>query len=313
MTERKKVDVSAAVITRPDGSFLLGQRAPGTFYPGFWEFPGGKVEAGETALGALLRELKEELGILATDVRPWITREHSYEHADVRLHFFEVAAWQGELADHVHSALSWQRADNLTVAPVLPANGPVLKALRLPRVMGITDAARLGLHEQIAALGRAAANGLRLVQVRDTSLPAMAREQLVRAAVECVRPLGGLVLVNGDGALARRCGADGVHLSAAAAAGLSARPDFPWVGAAAHKREELEQAAMLGLDYALFGPVNATPTHPDQPGIGWECFGAAIGGLPMPVLALGGVGPQDLDQARQAGARGIAAIRSTWG
>ena len=76
---RKIVDVAAAVITRPDGSFLLGQRAPGTFYAGHWEFPGGKVEPGETPREALIRELHEELGLNVDAAWPWIMREHEYE------------------------------------------------------------------------------------------------------------------------------------------------------------------------------------------------------------------------------------------
>ena len=103
---KKIVHVAAAVITRPDGSFLLGQRAPDTFYPGYWEFPGGKVEAGETPRDALIRELDEELGMQVETAYPWITREHVYEHAHVSLHFFEVSAWRGEIHDRVHSALS---------------------------------------------------------------------------------------------------------------------------------------------------------------------------------------------------------------
>ena len=89
---KKIVHVAAAVITRPDGSFLLGQRAPDTFYPGYWEFPGGKVEPGETPRDALVRELDEELGMQVDTAYPWITREHVYEHAHVSLHFFKVSA-----------------------------------------------------------------------------------------------------------------------------------------------------------------------------------------------------------------------------
>ena len=110
----KLTEVAAAVIERraADGAmeFLLGQRAPGTFYPGYWEFPGGKVEPGETPHAALVRELSEELGIGVTRADPWLRREHVYEHAHVRLNFFRVREWRGELHDHVHSALAWQFA-----------------------------------------------------------------------------------------------------------------------------------------------------------------------------------------------------------
>ena len=259
---RKIVHVAAAVITRPDGEFLLGQRAPGTFYPGYWEFPGGKVEPGETPRQALVRELSEELGMEVETAWPWIVREHIYEHAHVSLHFFEVPAWRGEISDKVHSALAWQRADGLSVAPVLPANGPILKALRLPRIMGITHAGDIGIPAQLAQLETALAGGLRLVQIREPQLPADQLESFARAVVERTRARGAIALVNDNDDLARKVGADGVHLPSRRLGGLRSRPDFEWVGAACHTRAELEQVAALELDYAVLGAIRPTPTHP---------------------------------------------------
>ena len=206
---RKLVDVSAGVLLRPDGCYLLGQRAQDTVYAGYWEFPGGKVEPGETPAQALCRELDEELGIRVTHLRPWLRREHVYEHAHVRLHFFEIAAWEGELDDRVHSALAWVQPDGPTRAPMLPANGPILKALRLPRMMGITHASALGVDAQLAALDRALAHGLRLVQVREAGLDSTARECLAREVQARMRAHRGLMLINGDLDLARRLRADG--------------------------------------------------------------------------------------------------------
>ena len=92
----KITEVAAAVIERPDeGLFLLAQRPEGKPYPGYWEFPGGKIEAGETVAGALARELKEELGIEVHSSTPWITRVYVYTHATVRLHFRRVMRWRG--------------------------------------------------------------------------------------------------------------------------------------------------------------------------------------------------------------------------
>jgi len=309
---RKRVEVAAGVILRPDGRFLLGQRAPDTFYPGYWEFPGGKVEAGETPEGALIRELDEELGIRVKTIRPWVTREHLYEHAYVRLHFFEVGDWDGEVNDHVHSALSWERVDQPGVGPMLPANGPILKALRLPRRMGITHASEIGVAAQLAQLEAALAAGLRLIQVReqrmaDAELAAFAREVVARS-----RDYGGLVVINGDGELAGRIGADGVHLSAAQLQCATERPRFEWVGASCHRRDELERAAALELDYALLGAVRPTLTHPGRPSLGWPAFAAMVRELPLPVLALGGLVEADMEPARDAGAHGIAAIRGAW-
>lgn len=309
---KKRVEVVAAVITRTDGSVLLGQRAAGTFYPGYWEFPGGKVEAGEDARTALIRELEEELGITAHTCWPWIVREHDYEHARVRLNFFEVPEWSGEINDHVHSALEWQQPAQFTVSPMLPANGPILKALRLPREMGITDAAQRGTEAQLVALDAALARGLKLVQIRDTTLDAGPRERLAHGIVQRCHAAGALALVNGDGDLARRTGAHGLHLPARQLMACATRPDFEWVGASCHTRAELEHAARLGLDYAVLGHVLPTPSHPDTPSLGWDGFSEMIRRLPMPVFAIGGLSPEHMREARSAGAHGIAAIRGSW-
>ncbi len=311
-TEVKVVEVAAAVILRPDGSFLLGQRAADTFYPGYWEFPGGKVEPGETPRDALVRELHEELEIEVQSATPWIVREHVYEHAHVRLHFFRVTAWTGELRDHVHAALEWQRPGATTVAPMLPANAPVLAALELPDAYGVTHAWQTGAEAQLAQLDSALARGLRLVQLREGLLPEMQRESFAAAAVARCRQHGARVLVNGDAQLARAIGADGLHLPARQLMALDRRPPFPLVAASCHDRHELERAARLGLDFAVLGPVRATTTHPGQAGIGWTGFEDRVRGLSLPVYAIGGLGPDDLAAALRAGAQGIAAIRAAW-
>jgi 8-oxo-dGTP diphosphatase len=312
----KLTEVAAAVIERraADGitEFLLGQRAPGTFYPGYWEFPGGKVEPGETPHDALVRELQEELGIEVTRADPWLRRQHVYEHAHVRLNFFRVRQWHGQLQDHVHSALAWQRAGGLTVSPMLPANAPVLAALALPEFYAITHAGEIGVDAQLQLLSDALEDGLRLVQLREPKLDAASRAAFANTAVALCHRYGARVLVNGDATLAEAAGADGVHLPAAQLVHLSRRPELPLVAASCHSVQELEQAARLGCDFAAFGPVRATASHPGAAGIGWDVFAAAVGVPPLPVFGLGGLSRIDLDRARQAGAHGIAAIRAAW-
>lgn len=308
----KLTQVAAAVIQRPDGSFLLGQRAPDTFYAGYWEFPGGKVEIGETPRDALLRELGEELGIEVRKAYPWLVREHRYEHAHVRLHFFRVVEWAGELRDHVHSALSWQRIGALDVAPMLPANARVLSALALPDFYAITDAARIGVDAQLVLLREALAGGLKLVQVREPDLSSAQRHGFARAVVSLCRQYGARVLINGDPMLARDVGADGVHLPAQQLASLTARPDFALVAASCHDRAELERAAAMELDFVVLGAVQETASHAGQPALGWAQFGSLIASYGLPVYALGGIRRSDLEIAWQAGAHGIAAIRAAW-
>jgi len=308
----KITDVAAAVLLRNDGSFLLGQRGPGSFYPGYWEFPGGKVEAGETPRAAIVRELHEELGIEVVTATPWIVREHVYEHAHVRLHFFRVTQWHGELRDHVHSALAWQQPHAPAAEPMLPANGPLFAALKLPPLYGITHAWQIGIAAQLAALDVALERGLGLVQLRENTLPEMQRESFAAAAVARCQRHGARALLNGDAQLARAIGADGLHLPASQLMALSQRPPFPLVGASCHERRELEHAARLGLDFAVLGPLRPTATHPGAAGIGWEGFAQLIEGLPLPVYAIGGLSPGDMPDALNAGAQGIAAIRAAW-
>ena len=118
------VEVAAAVIQRPDGTFLLAQRPQGKVYAGYWEFPGGKVEPGEPAARALARELHEELGIEVERAYPWITRVFTYAHATVRLNFFRVTRWQGEPRPREDQTIAWQTPGARMVSPMLPANAP---------------------------------------------------------------------------------------------------------------------------------------------------------------------------------------------
>jgi len=308
----KVVDVAAAVIERPDGSFLLAQRPPGKAYAGYWEFPGGKVEPGEPVAEALKRELHEELGIVIEQAYPWITRVYSYPHATVRLHFHRVPKWQGEPHPHEQQGLAWQRCGALSVSPMLPANAPVLKALSLPIVYAITHAWETGVERALAQLDDALAGGLRLVQIREAKLERLAREGFTAEATRRVCALGGIVLVNGDEELAGHAGAHGLHLTAQALMAAKRRPQIEWCGASCHDAAELAQAEKLGVDFAVLGPVMEKSGQPNHPGMGLQRFGALAGGRSLPVFALGGMQLADLHSARARGAHGVAMIRGAW-
>ena len=305
-------EVVAAVLTQPDGRVLLAQRPPGKVYAGYWEFPGGKVEPGETLQAALARELHEELGIVISPACRWITRVFDYPHAAVRLNFFRVFAWQGEPHPHEGQIFSWQQPDAVEVTPLLPANFPVLKALSLPPLLGISHAESLGIDTFLARLDIALHNGLRLIQLRDKTLPQDARLQLARETVRRARPHGARVLVNGSLQLARAAEADGVHLDSTAAAQLTARPDCEWVGVSCHDATELAHAAAIGADYALLSPVLPTLTHPGAATLGWERFSECAAASPIPVYGLGGLERGDAALAQSHGAHGVALLRGAW-
>ena len=123
--ERVIVDVAVGVLIRADGDFLLTSRPPGKVYDGYWEFPGGKLEDGETVEQALHRELIEEIGLAISAPQRWKTELVDYPHALVRLHFCKVFDWSGELHMHEGQSFAWQHLP-LTVSPVLPGTVPVL-------------------------------------------------------------------------------------------------------------------------------------------------------------------------------------------
>lgn len=305
-------EVVAAVLTRPDGRVLLAQRPPGKAYAGYWEFPGGKVEPGESLEVALARELHEELGIVVTHTCRWITRVFEYPHATVRLNFFRAFEWQGVPHPHEGQVFSWQQPDAVEVAPLLPANFPILKALSLPPLLGISHAESLGVDSFLARLDVALHAGLRLIQLRDKSLPDEARLQLARETVRRARPFAARVLVNGSLELARAAGADGVHLDSTAAAKLAARPDCEWVGVSCHDAAELAHAAALEADFALLSPVLPTRSHPGAATLGWDRFAALAAASPIPVYGLGGLERNDIAAAQSHGAHGVALLRGAW-
>jgi 8-oxo-dGTP diphosphatase len=309
---RRPVDVAVGVLIDAEGRFLLTSRPAGKVYAGYWEFPGGKVEPGEAPLHALVRELHEELGIDVTAAYPWLIREFDYEHADVRLHFFRVRAWRGELHGREGQAFAWQRIDAIGVSPLLPANGPILSALGLPETYGITGFAA---NEQKIALERiehALHRGLRLIQARGKDWPAAAFARYVQEIVLRAHACGARVLVNADIALSQHCGADGVHLTAQQLRELGKRPDCRLVGASCHSADELRRAEALGADFAVLGPVLPTPTHPEALVLGWAGFRRHAAEARIPVFALGGLRETDRGDALDSGAHGLAMIRGAW-
>ena len=129
---RKLVEVAVGVLLRDDGEFLLTSRPADKVYQSYWEFPGGKLEQGESVEQALRRELHEELGITLGAVQAWKSATVDYPHALVHLNFCKVFEWSGELQMREQQAFSWQRLP-VTVAPVLPGTLPVLDWLAQER------------------------------------------------------------------------------------------------------------------------------------------------------------------------------------
>ena len=310
---RAWTEVVAAVLFKPDGSYLLAQRPAGKAYAGYWEFPGGKVEPGESLEQAIRREIREELDIEVISAHPWLTRTHVYEHASVRLHFMRVREWRGTPQGLDGQQFSFQVPGHETVAPMLPANGPILKAVALPQVYGVTQAHALGVENFMIRLETALTNGLRLVQVREKEMASDQLREFARTVVARCHVHSARVLINGDAALAQEVKADGVHLTATQLMQTQCRPEINLVGASVHTSAELGHATKLGCDFAVLGAVLPTPTHPEASGIGWGEFEKIARDAAIPVFAIGGLLAPDLyPDALQHGAHGIAILRGAW-
>ncbi len=314
----KQIHVVAGVIRDARGRVLLARRTQGRDLAGLWEFPGGKVEPGETPEAALARELKEELGIDASAGEAVIRVPQQYPDKRLLLDVRHVQ-FRGTPKGLDGQALVWSPPAKLASYPMPPADRPVVAALRQPdRYLvtpepGTDDAAWLeSLHAALAA-------GLRRVQLRAPGLQSSRWTGLAEAAAARCREAGAEVLLNGDAGLAARLGV-GLHLRAAQLAEpgsreavASARERGQPVGASCHDLDELRQAQALGCDFAVLGPVQATATHPGVAGIGWEAFARAREQVSLPIYAIGGLLPADIATARDHGGQGIAAIRGLWG
>jgi 8-oxo-dGTP diphosphatase len=328
----KITDVAVAVFIKPDGTFLLSSRPEGKPYPGYWEFPGGKVEAGESVRDALVRELIEELNVVVTHATPWFTFMMHYTHATVRLHCWRVHAWHGHMNGNMRGMegqeFAWVTLNAMTVSPTLPGCVPIFKALALPYVYAITNASEMGVElylQHLRALwSKNASNGRpalgfvnevvpQMVQVREKNMSRAActsfAKSVIALARECEYSREVKVLINSDIALAHEVGTDGVHLTSAQLLTLKERPDFALVGASAHTREEIERACELKCDFVVLGAVQTTRTHPDQAPMGWTRFAELTEAVPLPCYALGGLAMADLKMAIEHGAHGVAMQR----
>lgn len=344
------LEVVAGILRDARGQVLLARRPPGRPLAGLWEFPGGKLQAGESPHAALARELREELDLRVAASEPLLTCRHVLPGGPVlRLHALLVTAWEGTPHALEGQELAWLPVPALDDRPMPAPDWPIAAALRLPPRYAITPEPGDDPVAFTHRLERLLARGAQLVQLRCHSLPEADYARLAEAAARTAQRHGTDLLLNDHPALAARLGV-GLHLPSARLrawalgegdpgdgrgawlprggdgripAGATPDPAMTtpprrrrqargWLAASRHDAEELALAARVGCDFVTVAPVQATASHPQATPLGWEGLRALAALSGLPVYALGGLGGDDLARARACGAFGLAAIRAFW-
>lgn len=310
---KKTVHVAVGVIWR-DGRLLIARRPDSAHQGGLLEFPGGKVEPGESVQQALARELLEETAVTVSpqSLEPLIGIRHDYGDKQVFLDVWQTHESAGEPHGVEGQPVFWLEPEALQADDFPAANRPIIGAIRLPRQLAITgtDATpETFVDRLVAAYDR---HRPPMVLLRLPSLSPQAYTDIARQCLDQVPSLSLLVHDRPD--LVAEASFAGVHLSWQRAAALSERsvPADRWLGVSCHNREELAHAATIGADYVTLGPVLPTQSHPGAEGMGWAQFAELAAGATVPVYALGGVTPDQRGTAVNAGGQGVAGISWWW-
>lgn len=309
----EQLQVVAAVI-RQNGRILLAKRAQHKHQGGLWEFPGGKIEAGETPFAALKRELKEELAIEVTKAGPLFQTNHQYPEYAVHLAIWEVTAFTGEAIGAEGQDICWVQPKHLLRYEFPAANKAIVTAARLSNRYLITPD-NIERDEILAGIKIALNEGIKLVCLRAPQFFDTAYRDI---AVDAVGLCAGRadLLVKGAFEWLGDFPSAGWHVTAAQLKQLADKgrplPASRWLAASCHNEQELVLARQFGVDFVTLSPVQHTASHPEAEPLGWDKAKQLIANFDRPVYLLGGLSGQDVPHARQVGAQGVAAIRGLW-
>ena len=308
------IEVAAGALQDAAGRVLLACRPEGVHQGGLWEFPGGKVEPGESVRQALARELEEELGIDIKACRPLIRVRHRYADRHVVLDTWLVSAWRGEPRGREGQPLQWTVPQEIDPASMPAADQPILKALSLPSRYVITPPQVENPSTFLGQLESTLDLGAKLVQFRVFGLEMPRWRQLVREADRACREAGATLLLNASLQETLALGVQGLHLNRQWLMRMNSLEEARGllVGASCHDDRELRKAQALGVDFAVLSPVLPTASHPEARPLGWEGFTSLVQDANLPVYALGGMQPGMVERAWHHGAQGIAGISGLW-
>lgn len=310
----KLVHVAVGVILGGDGRVLIAKRPSNVHQGGLWEFPGGKVEQGETLFDALSRELREELAIQVIATEPLIKIHHDYGDKIVLLDVHKVTEFSGDAKGNEGQPIEWVTPNRLAEYEFPAANLPILNAITLPSRMLITGEFS-SEEEFFTRLERALDFGHSLIQLRLSEQNQLS-ELAVHAYERCQNKSAQL-LVNTNPDIFNNQFAKyqmGLYLNSKNLMQCESRPISKnlLLGASCHNHSEIMHAQKIGVDFICVSPILPTQSHPGQLGMGWERFQHLLESAIVPAYALGGMKEPHLSIARDRGAQGIAAISEWW-
>lgn len=325
--------VAVAAIVNHNNEVLVSKRRQNVDQGGLWEFPGGKVEPGETIGQALHREIAEELALIIHSPRPLITLQHDYPDKTVHLSVYRVDSFSYKAGIDSTATigaegqrLKWQPVHTLNSSDFPAADKTIITALQLPPLYLISGKF-ISLNDFNIRLSTAINQGIKLLQLRlkiqwIKHNRDLAAEIIKSASALCVKEKVVLMLNIPDEYLReiiqkQQLVFSGIHfdsyrLHQLDADSVQAYRQHYRLAASCHTQQDINRAERLELDFIVLSPLRPTTSHPQAKPLGWRVFAEQISTTSLPVYALGGVGRADLSTAWQAGAQGVAGIRFQW-
>lgn len=308
------VHVAVAVIRNNNGQVFVTQRPGHVHQGGLWEFPGGKVEPGESLMEALQREIQEETGISIQNARPLIQIPYRYPDKHVLLDVWEVTQYAGDPHGKEGQLCDWIATEDLGNLTFPAANRAIISALQLPSTCLVTPEPGADKELFLRALERCISAGVSCVLFRAKTLPGDEYRLLAKAVCDICSAYNATVMLSTDLETIETLGAGGLHVTASQLMNLQDRPLSldKWFSASCHSQEEIAHANSIGVDFIFIGSVKETSSHPDTRPLGWQEFSRLASYAQMPVFAIGGMALEDQQLSRNMGGQGIAAISALW-
>jgi len=309
-----RIHVVVGVIIDRNENILLTKRSPDAHQGGLWEFPGGKLEPGETSRVALNRELQEELGIVVDKARPLIKFHHDYAECSVLLDVWLINEWHGDISGREEQEHKWVPVSDLKTIDFPAANQIIVTAIQLPSLYLICPTFMGNIKDYLEKIESCLKAGVQLLQLRCGDETIENHPDLIYQALDLCNYYESKLLLNSAPEQAASYKVHGVHLSSSRLLQLNERPlsnNF-YVAASCHNLKELNHACQIDVDFVVLSPVEQTKSHPETKPLGWEKFLKLAENITVPVFALGGMQSQHITMAWSHGAQGIAIQNYIW-